>query len=317
MSGSSARPAVLMTGAYPQWDMDTLASQYELLCLFDVANQDAFITENAGRIRAIATRGDLGASAELMARMPNLEIVSVFGVGTDGVDLAYARSRGIKVTNTPDVLTDDVADLGIALLLAAARHVPQGDRLVRAGTWPQGGLPLVTRVSGKKVGIVGMGRIGAAVAKRLNGFDCEISYFARSEKDGSPFRFEPDLLALARGSEFLIVTLSGGDPTKNMINADVLAALGPDGILVNVSRGTTVDEPALIKALQDKSIKGAGLDVFWNEPNINPAFFALDNAVLQPHHASGTVETRKAMGQLVRDNLAAHFAGKPLLTQVA
>ncbi len=175
-------------------------------------DQDAFIAENAlSEIRAIATRGDLGASAELMARLPNLEVVSVFGVGTDGVDLAYARSRGIKVTNTPDVLTDDVADLGIALLLAAARHVPQGDRLVRAGTWPQGGLPLVTRVSGKKVGIVGMGRIGAAVAKRLNGFDCEISYFARSEKDGSPFRFEPDLLALARGSEFLIVTLSGGE----------------------------------------------------------------------------------------------------------
>jgi D-3-phosphoglycerate dehydrogenase len=205
----------------------------------------------------------------------------------------------------------------VALLLAAARHVPKGDALVRSGTWPQGGLPLVTKVSGKKVGIVGMGRIGAAVAKRLNGFDCDISYFARSEKDGSPFRFEPDLLALARSSEFLIVTLSGGGSTKNMINAGVLEALGPDGILVNVSRGTTVDEPALIAALQSKTIKGAGLDVFWNEPNINPAFFTLDNVVLQPHHASGTVETRKAMGQLVRDNLAAHFAGKPLLTPVA
>lgn len=317
MSGSNAHPTVLMTGAYPHWDMDALAEKYDLLCLFDVAAKDAFISENAQRIRAIATRGDLGASAELMARLPNLEVVSVFGVGTDSVDLAYARSRGIKVTNTPDVLTDDVADLGVALLLATARHVPQGDRLVRAGTWPQAGLPLVTRVSGKKVGIVGMGRIGAAVAKRLNGFDCEISYFARSEKDGSSFRFEPDLLALARGSEFLIVTLSGGESTKGIVNAGVLAALGPDGILVNVSRGTTVDEPALIEALQNKTIKGAGLDVFWNEPNINPAFFVLDNAVLQPHHASGTVETRKAMGQLVRDNLAAHFAGKPLFTPVA
>ncbi len=316
MSGSSARPAVLMTGAYPQWDMDALASEYDLLRLFDAADKGAFIAENAGGIRAIATRGDLGASAELMRALPDLEIVSVFGVGTDSVDLAYARSRGIKVTNTPDVLTDDVADLGVALLLAAARHVPQGDALVRAGTWAQGGLPLVTRVSGKKVGIVGMGRIGVAVAKRLRGFDCEISYFARSEKDGLPFRFEPDLLALARDSEFLIVTLSGGDSTKNMIDAEVLQAFGPDGILINVSRGTTIDEPALIAALQNKTIKGAGLDVFWNEPNINPAFFTLDNAVLQPHHASGTVETRKAMGQLVRDNLAAHFAGKPLLTPV-
>lgn len=316
MSGSNARPAVLMTGAYPQWDMDALASEYELYCQFDAANKRADLEENRANIRAVATRGDLGASAGLMGSLPNLEIVSVFGVGTDSVDLAYARSRGIKVTNTPDVLTDDVADLGVALLLATARRVPQGDRLVRDGAWPQGGLPLVTRVSGKKVGIVGMGRIGVAVAKRLRGFDCPISYFARSEKDGMPFRFEPDLMALARDSEFLIVTLSGGDSTKNMISSEVLEALGPDGILVNVSRGTTVDEPALIKALGDKTIKGAGLDVFWNEPNINPAFFTLENAVLQPHHASGTVETRKAMGQLVRDNLSAHFAGKPLLTPV-
>ena len=316
MSGSSARPAVLMTGTYPQWDMDALAEQYELHCLFDTAEKPAVLDKNTAEIRAIATRGDLGASAGLMGSLPNLEIVSVFGVGTDSVDLAYARSRGIKVTNTPDVLTDDVADLGVALLLAAARHIPQGDRLVRAGTWPQGGLPLVTRVSGKTVGIVGMGRIGAAVARRLRGFDCQISYFARSEKDGFPFRFEPDLVTLARDSEFLIITLSGGHSTKNMINAEVLAALGPNGILVNVSRGTTVDEPALLEALQNKTIKAAGLDEFWNEPNINPAFFTLENAEQQPHHASGTVETRKAMGQLVRDNLAAHFAGKPLLTPV-
>jgi lactate dehydrogenase-like 2-hydroxyacid dehydrogenase len=285
MSGSGARPAVLMTGAYPQRDMDALANQYDLLCLFDRAEIRAESDKNRAEIRAIATRGDLGANAELMGSMPNLEIVSVFGVGTDSVDLDYARSHNIKVTNTPDVLTDDVADIAVALLLATARHVPQGDQLVRSGTWPQGGLPLVTRVSGKKVGIVGMGRIGAAVAKRLNAFDCEIAYFARSEREGS-------------------------------INADVLSALGPNGILVNVSRGTTVDEPALIKVLRDKTIKGAGLDVFLDEPNINPEFFSLDNAVLQPHHASGTVETRKAMGQLVRDNLAAHFAGKPLITPV-
>jgi lactate dehydrogenase-like 2-hydroxyacid dehydrogenase len=315
MSGS--KPTILMTGAYPAWDIEALEHNYQTLRLYEASDAEAFIVAHASDIRAIATRGDLGASAALMNKLPNLEIISVFGVGTDAVDLAHARSHSIKVTNTPDVLTDDVADLGVALLLAAARHIPQGDRLVRAGTWPQGGLPLVTKVSGKKLGIVGMGRIGAALAKRLSAFDCDISYFARSEKDGSPFKFQPDLLALARDSEFLIVTLSGGDSTKNMINADVLAALGTNGILVNVSRGTTVDETALISALQNKTIKAAGLDVFWNEPNINPAFFTLDNAVLQPHHASGTVETRKAMGQLVRDNLAAHFAGKPLLTPVA
>lgn len=314
---NSSRPTILMTGAYPAWDMEALEQDYLVLRLFDAENSEALIASHAANIRAIATRGDLGASAALMGKLPNLEIVSVFGVGTDGVDLMHARSRSIKVTNTPDVLTDDVADLAVALLLATARHVPQGDALVRSGTWPQGGLPLVTKVSGKKVGIVGMGRIGGSVAKRLNAFDCDIAYFARSERDGSPFRFEPDLLALARDSEFLIVTLSGSDSTRKIINAEVLAALGPGGILVNVSRGTTVDEPALIEALQNKTIKGAGLDVFWNEPDINPAFFTLDNAVLQPHHASGTVETRKAMGQLVRDNLAAHFAGKPLITPVS
>lgn len=314
---SSSKPTILMTGIYPAWDMEVLEREYHVLRLFEAADADAFIAAHAHEIRAIATRGDLGASATLMGKLPKLEIVSVFGVGTDAVDLGYVRANKIKVTNTPDVLTDDVADLGVALLLATARHVPQGDRLVRSGTWTQGGLSLVTKVSGKKVGVVGMGRIGAAVAKRLSAFDCEISYFARSERDGSPFRFEPDLLALARDNEFLIVTLSGGDSTKHIINAEVLEALGPDGILVNISRGTTVDEPALIAALQNKSIKGAGLDVFWNEPNINPVFFSLENTVLQPHHASGTVETRKAMGQLVRDNLAAHFASKPLLTPVA
>lgn len=315
MSGS--KPTILMTGAYPAWDMEALERDYRVLKLHEAEDANALIGRNALSIRAIATRGDLGAAAALMAQLPNLEIVSVFGVGTDAVDLGFARVNKIKVTNTPDVLTDDVADLGVALLLATARHVPQGDRLVRSGAWPQGGLPLVTKVSGKKAGIVGMGRIGASLAKRLNAFDCDIAYFARSEKDGSPFRFEPDLLALARECEFLIITLSGGESTKSMINAEVLAALGPDGILVNVSRGTTVDEPALIAALQNRTIKGAGLDVFWNEPDINPAFFALDNAVLQPHHASGTVETRKSMGQLVRDNLAAHFSGKPLLTPIA
>ncbi len=310
MTRSGAHPTLLMTGAYPQWDMEALERDYQVLRLYESGDPDALIADNAADIRAIATRGDLGASADLMARLPNLEIVSVFGVGIDGVDFAHTRACSIKVTNTPDVLTDDVADIAVALLLAAARLVPQGDRLVRSGAWPKGGLPLVTRVHGKKAGIVGMGRIGSSVAKRLRAFDCEISYFARSEKPGSPFRFEPDLLALAADSEFLIVTLSGGEATKNLINAAVLSALGPDGILVNVSRGSTVDEPALIEALQQKTIKAAGLDVFWNEPNINPAFFTLDNTVLQPHHASGTVETRRAMGQLARDNLAAHFAGR-------
>lgn len=317
MTGSNERPVLLMTGAYPSWDMEALAADYELLRLFEADDKAAFLAAHGQQVRAIATRGDLGASADLMRQLPNLEVVSVFGVGTDAVDLAYARAHSIKVTNTPDVLTDDVADIAVALLLAAARKIPQGDQLVRSGAWVTGGLPLVTKVSGKKVGIAGMGRIGIATAKRLAAFDCEISYFSRSAKTELPYRHVASLIELARSCEFLIVTLSGGDGTKNIIGADVLEALGPNGILVNVSRGSTVDEPALIKALEDQTIKSAGLDVFWNEPNIDPRFFTLENVALHPHHASGTVETRKAMGQLVRDNLAAHFAGTALITPVA
>jgi lactate dehydrogenase-like 2-hydroxyacid dehydrogenase len=311
-----SKPELLVIGPYPDWDMAALEESFAVHRLWEAADRASFLTQQADKIQAIATRGDLGASAELMSQLPNLQIVSVFGVGTDSVDLTYARSRKILVTNTPDVLTGDVADLGMALLLAAARLLPQGDALVRGGAWPKGGLPLTTRVFGKKIGIVGMGRIGQAFAKRAAGFDCEISYFSRSARADVPYRFFPGLLDLAQNVEFLVVTLAGGEGTKNIINANVLKALGPEGVLVNISRGTTVDEEALLAALENRAIKAAGLDVFWNEPDINPRFLSLDNAILHPHHASGTVETRRAMGQLVRDNLTAHFSGKPLLTPV-
>jgi D-3-phosphoglycerate dehydrogenase len=243
-------------------------------------------------------------------------VVSVYGVGTDAVNLAHARDNGIRVTNTPDVLSDDVADLAIGLLLSAARLIPRGDAIVRSGQWGKTAMPLVTRVSSKRVGVVGMGRIGQAIARRAAGFDCEIRYFSRNPQPQLSYVHEPDLIALAGWAEFLVVIVPGGDATKNIINAEVLKALGPDGILVNVSRGSTVDEGALIEALQKRTIKAAGLDVFYNEPDIDERFLTLDNVVLQPHHGSGTVETRKAMGQLVRDNLAAHFAGQPLPTPV-
>lgn len=310
------REQVLMIGPYPQWDMTDIEGRYTVHKLWETPDRDALIAEHATSIRAIATRGELGASAELMARLPGLEIVSCYGVGTDAIDLAYARSRGIAVTNTPDVLTEDVADLGIGLLLATARAIPQGDAHVRSGRWASGNMNLVTRVHGKRLGIAGMGRVGAATARRAAAFGCDIGYFDLGPRADLPYRFVGDLVELARQSEFLIVTMAGGDATKALIGADVLAALGPDGILINISRGSTVDEPALLAALESGGIKGAGLDVFWNEPRIDPRFLKLDNVVLQPHHASGTVETRKAMGQLVRDNLAAHFAGQPLLTPV-
>jgi lactate dehydrogenase-like 2-hydroxyacid dehydrogenase len=311
-----SKPEILLAGAYPDWDMEDLNTQYQVHRYWEIADKAAFLATRGPSIRAIATRGELGASAELMVALPALEIVSCYGVGTDAINLAYARDHKIRVTNTPDVLNDDVADIAIALLLATARQVPQGDHFVRSGQWGKVPMPLVTRVSGKRLGIVGMGRIGQAIAQRAAGFGCTISYFARTERPSLNYTFVADLLDLAAQSDFLIVIVPGGEATKNIINAEVLRALGPDGMIVNVSRGTTMDETALIEALQKRTIKAAGLDVFWNEPNINPAFFGLDNVVLHPHHGSGTVETRKAMGQLVRDNLAAHFAGLSLLTPV-
>ena len=305
-----------MMGAYAAWDMDDLEANYDVLKLWEAADRDAFVRAHGTDVRAIATRGDLGASADVMSKLPKLEIVACYGVGTDAIALGYAKTKGIRVTNTPDVLTADVADMGIALLLAVARQIPHGDAYVRDGSWSAANMDLVTRVSGKKAGIVGMGRVGSTVARRLVGFDCDVAYFDVNKRADLPYAFVADLLELARRSEFLIVTLAGGESTKGMIDARVLDALGPDGILINISRGSTVDEPALLDALANRKIKGAGLDVFWNEPNIDERFAALDNVVLQPHHASGTVETRKAMGKLVRDNLKAHFSGAALITPV-
>jgi lactate dehydrogenase-like 2-hydroxyacid dehydrogenase len=311
-----SKPEILMMGPYPAWDLEDLESNYKVHKLWEATDRAAFLTEVGGNVRAIATRGEIGASAELMKALPRLEIVSCYGVGTDAIDLTHAKATGIRVTNTPNVLTADVADIGVGLLLAVARQIPQADRYVRDGRWRNANMHLVTRVHGKKVGVVGMGRIGVEVAKRLAAFDCPIAYFDLNQRSDLPYTFVPNLTALAEQSEFLIVTLAGGASTHKIINADVLQALGRDGILINISRGSTVDEAALLDALERNVIKGAGLDVFWNEPNIDERFLTLENVILQPHHASGTVETRQAMGKLVRDNLAAHFAQQPLLTPV-
>ena len=310
------RPHVLMCGPYPAWDMQALEPAYTLHKLWEAADRSALLQACAPQVRAIATRGELGASAELIAQLPALEIISCYGVGTDAIDLAAARARGIRVTNTPDVLTGDVADIAVGLALAAMRRIPAGDAYVRSGAWAQKNMGLVTRLYGKRVGLVGFGRIGQAVARRLSGFDLELGYFDVASHADSQHRFFASLHELARWCDLLVVTLAGGNATLGMVDAGVLEALGPEGWLVNVSRGSTVHEPDLLDALEQRRIAGAGLDVFWNEPRIDARFLALDNAVLQPHHASGTVETRRAMGQLVRDNLGAHFAGKPLPTPV-
>jgi D-3-phosphoglycerate dehydrogenase len=309
------QPELLMLGSLPDWDMEPLAAQFRILRLWEAPDPAALLAR-CGAVRALAAQGHRGADAALMDALPALEIIANYGVGVDGIDLEAARARGIRVTNTPDVLTGDVADLAIALALAAMREIPRGDAHVRGGGWAQGNLPLARRFHGCKLGIVGFGRIGAAVAKRAAAFDCTIGTFNRSPQPGSPYQAFPTVAALAEWSDVLIVTVAGGAGTRALIDAEVLGALGSRGFLVNVSRGTTIDETALLDALEARAIAGAALDVFLNEPNIDERFKALPNVVLFPHHGSATVETRRAMGQLLRDNLTAHFAGQPLLTPV-
>ena len=270
----------------------------------------------APRIRAIAASGESKVGRELIARMPALEIISVFGVGYDGIDVAAARERGIHVTHTPNVLNDEVADLAIALMLAVARRIPQADRYVREGQWKQGPAPLARKVSGARLGIVGLGRIGNAIARRAESFDMSIAYTSRQPKAESPYRYLPSAAALAAEVDFLVVITPGGAATRKLIDAQVLAALGPQGYLINVARGSVVDEAALIEALQNGTIAGAGLDVFENEPNVPDALCALDNVVLTPHIGSATWQTRRAMSDLSFGNLQAHFAGQPLLSPV-
>ena len=234
-------------------------------------------------------------------------------MGTDSIDVEHARKRGVRVANTPDVLNDDVANLAIMLLLATTRSFVSYDRYVREGRWVREGNPPLTRgIAGRQVGIVGLGRIGRAVAEKLRVFHCEIAYFGRNERKDAPYRYYSDLVALARDSAALIVIVPGGPETRNLIDASVIDALGPEGILVNVARGSVVDEPALVKALEEGRLGGAGLDVFADEPNVPEALFKMDNVVLQPHQGSATIETRRAMGDRMLENLAAHFEGRKL-----
>lgn len=270
----------------------------------------------APRIRAIAGGGESQVTAALMAQLPALEMISVFGVGYDRYDVAAARERNIPVTNTPDVLTDDVADLGIALMLAIARTVPQADKFVREGKWPNGPLPLARKVTGARLGIVGLGRIGSAIARRAAGFDMSIAYTSRNKVADSPYTYYPTPAALAAEVDFLMVITPGGAGTKGLINAEVLTTLGKKGYLINVARGSVVDESALIEALKNDVIAGAALDVFEDEPNVPEALRAMSNVVLTPHVASATWQTRRAMADLAYGNLQAHFASKPLLTPV-
>ena len=284
--------------------------------LHKASDRAAFLKELAPRVRALATFGAGGADAKLMDALPKLEIISNFGVGVDAIDLDAAKKRNIIVTNTPDVLNDCVADTAMALVLNTLRKFPQSEAYLRAGNWAgRGGYPLTTSLGGKTMGILGLGRIGEAIAKRAQAFGMKIRYHNRKKKDVA-YPYDADAVSLAKNADVLMIVTPGGPGTERLVNAIVLDALGPDGYVVNIARGSVIDEPVLLKYLQEKKIAGAGLDVFADEPRVPPAFFALDNAVLFPHVGSATVETRTAMGNLQVDNLLAHFAGKPVLTRV-
>jgi lactate dehydrogenase-like 2-hydroxyacid dehydrogenase len=310
------KPDVLMVGPYPDWVMPLFERDYAVHKLWLAEDRAGLLCEVGPLIRAIATNGGFGASAELIDACPRLEIIACFGVGFDAIDIERARSRGVRVTNTPDVLTEDVADMAFALILASFRRIVEGEAFVRTGQWSKGALPLGRSLGGKRLGLLGYGRIGRAIARRAPAFGMTVAYCDLAKDQDSPHAFHADPISLARVSDVLVAATTGGAGTRNLIGAAVFEALGPEGLFVNISRGTVVDEPALIAALAEENLGAAALDVFWNEPNIDMRLLGFPNVIVQPHRASATIETRKAMGQLVRDNLAAHFAGRPLLTAV-
>lgn len=279
--------------------------------------RDALLAEVGPKCTAMVVNGHVAIDDAFLARLPALKLAACSSAGYDQMDVGAMTRRGIALTNTSDVLLDDVADMALLLMLAARRRLVAGDRYVRSGDWGRlGMMPLTTSTAGKKAGIVGLGRIGLAIAKRCEAVGLTVGYYGRSKKAGIDYSYFDDPVKLAEWADILLVATPGGPETEGLISAAVLDALGPSGSFINISRGTVVDEPALIRALQEGRIASAGLDVYLNEPNPDPALAALDNVVLYPHHASGTEETRDRMAQLVIDNLEAFFAGMPLLTPV-
>jgi lactate dehydrogenase-like 2-hydroxyacid dehydrogenase len=298
--------------------IETLDEAVTLHRLWEQTDKEAFLKEVGPRIRGVATSTLFGrVDASLLDRLPNVEIVSSFGVGYDNVDAAEAAKRNIVVTNTPGVLDDEVADLTLGLLLATLRKIPQADRYLRDGKWLKASFPLSATLRERKVGIVGLGRIGKAIARRLSGFDVSIAYHGRTQQDDVAYSYYPTVTDLAEASDVLIVITPGGASTRHLIDAEVLKALGPTGVLINVARGTVVDEQALIHALKSGTILSAGLDVYEDEPRVPQELIDLEHVVLLPHIASASVHTRNAMGKLVADNLISWFDGKGPLTPVA
>ena len=296
----------------------TLADRYDVVELWKFPDRKAALAEHGKGITAIVTSANFGANAELINALPDLKAICSWGVGYETIDVAAAQARGVQVSNTPDVLTDCVADLAWGLLIAAARRMGQGERFVRSGQWGQihGSIPLGMRVSGKKLGIVGLGRIGDAIAKRGAGFDMQVRYHNRRKRDDVAYGYEASLVELARWADFLIVATVGGAGTRHLVNQEVLEALGPKGIVVNIARGPVIDETALVAALEAGKLGWAALDVFENEPKVPQALLGSDQAVLLPHIGSATLETRQDMENLMLENLRAFFETGRVVTPV-
>ena len=315
---AAEKTTVLLIGARKPVMMRGLDGVFDLIQLPEAKERESFFARSAPRVRGMA----VAATSEridgpYMSRFPQLEIIASFGVGYDHVDAAWAGAHGITVTNTPDVLTEEVADTALGLLLCTVRELPQAERHLRAGKWPQGDYQLSrATLRDRTVALVGMGRIGQAIARRLDAMRVPVVYHSRRPAAGVGYRHYPNLIDMARDADVLLVITPGGSATRHLINAEVLRALGPEGILINMARGSVVDEEALIKALREKTILSAGLDVFAREPHVPPELIAMEHVVLFPHLGSGSVVTRERMDQLVVDNLLAWAAGKPPLTPV-
>ena len=310
------KPDLILTAKGHQGTQKRMEQEFELIKLWEQLDRAATLKAAAPKIRALAHTGHSKVDAALMDALPKLEIIANFGVGVDQIDLDAAKQRGIIVTNTANVLNDCVADCAMALVLNTLRKFPQADRYLRAGRWKTDGTyPFTTSLGGKTLGILGLGRIGEEIARRAQALKMNIRYHNRNRKD-VPYAYDPDVVTLAKNSDVLVGITPGGPETNKLVNAQVLDALGPQGYFVNVARGSVVDQPVLLKYLQEGKIAGAGLDVYYDEPNVPAEFFGLDNAVLLPHMASATNETRTAMGALQIENIMLHLSGKVVKTQV-
>ncbi len=313
----TVRPEVLQTAALARFPHRSFDDQFTVHRYWEIADKEGFLAERGPSIRGMIAAGPLKIDRALLDRLPGLQIIANIGVGYDRIKIAAAAERGIIVTNTPDVLTEEVADLTMGLLISTIRRIPQANRFLLDGKWLAGGFPNSPTLRGRTVGILGLGRIGKAIARRLSGFEVTVVYTGRNRQEDVPLRYYPSLLDMARDADVIIATLPGTDETQGLIDAAVLEALGPQGVLVNVARGSVVQQSALIKALQDGTIEAAGLDVFVGEPNIPPELMEMENVVLTPHIGSASMRTRMDMIELLHDNLVSWFAGEGPRTPVA